>query len=94
MAFEYSSPIIVLLIYWWRTPERPGRLRRFANRYRVRWAWMALGTSFHLGIAVTMRLGIFPFGILALYPLLVHPDEWAALRDRRRIPAAWIRKQS
>ena len=37
-----------------------------------------------------MRLGIFPFAVLALYPAALHPDEWEALlvRVRRRCLAS------
>jgi hypothetical protein len=34
-----------------------------------------MGVAFHLGIAATLRLGIFPFGMLAIYPVLFHPYE-------------------
>jgi hypothetical protein len=77
MAFELGSPFMILLTYWSRTRERPGRLRRLANLLRLRWVWIVMGVSFHIGIAVTMRLGIFPWGMLALYPVLFHPDELA-----------------
>lgn len=40
-----------------------------------------------MGIALTMQLGIFPFGMLALYPVLLFPREIqrmeAWLRTRR-----------
>ena len=75
ILFEWSSPLMPILTWWHRTPERPGRLRRIANRLRLRWAWIATGVIFHIGIAVTMRLGVFPWGMLALYPVLFHPDE-------------------
>jgi hypothetical protein len=45
---------------------------------------------FHLGIALTMRLGIFPSAMLAMYPVLLLPDEverarrWVVGRVRRR----------
>jgi hypothetical protein len=32
--------------------------------------WALVGMALHLGIAATMYLGMFPFGMLALYPLL------------------------
>ena len=75
VLFEWSSPLLPLLTWWHRTPERPGRLRRIANKLRLRWVWIATGVVFHIGIAVTMRLGVFPWGMLALYPVLFHPDE-------------------
>jgi len=30
-----------------------------------------------------MQLGMFPFGMLALYPAFVHPDDYRLLRKRR-----------
>lgn len=73
--FEWLAPVLILATWYEATRDRPGRLRRWLVRARFRWIWIAVGVSFHLGIAVTMRLGIFPFGVLALYPVLFHPDE-------------------
>jgi hypothetical protein len=75
MLFELSAPVIILVTFLDRHPERGGRVGAFLRRFRVRWWWLALGISLHLGIAVSMRLGVFPFGILALYPVLLHPEE-------------------
>ena len=36
---------------------------------------MAVGVSLHVGIAVTMALGIFPFAMLAMYPAFLYPDQ-------------------
>jgi len=33
-------------------------------------AWCALGVAFHLATAVTLDLGLFPYGMLAIYPVL------------------------
>jgi hypothetical protein len=82
MAFELGAPLMLLLTYYAATAGRPGRLRRWCNRLRLRWIWIALGVSFHLGIALTMRLGIFPAAMLALYPVLLFPEEIARLRAR------------
>jgi hypothetical protein len=65
MAFELGAPVMILL-YWQRQ-------RRWVNR--LRYAWIATGILFHLGIAFTLRLGIFPFGMIAIYPVLLDPDE-------------------
>jgi hypothetical protein len=80
MLFELSAPLYLALYYYAATPDRPGRLRAGCNRFRLRWVWLALGMAFHLGIALTLRLGIFPLGMLALYPVLLRPDELARLR--------------
>ena len=75
MVFELGAPLYLLAYYFAETRERPGRLRAAFNRARVRWIWLGLGVSFELGIAATMRLGNFPFGMLALYPLLLMPED-------------------
>jgi SAM-dependent methyltransferase/uncharacterized membrane protein YphA (DoxX/SURF4 family) len=75
MLFELSSPLLPILTWWHATPDRPGRLRRIGNRLRLRWLWIATGVLFHVGIALTLRLGVFPWGMLAIYPVLFRPDE-------------------
>jgi len=75
IVFELTSPVMILLTWWHATRDRPGRLRRLSSVLRLRWVWILTGLSFHLGIAVTMRLGIFPWGMIALYPALFRPDE-------------------
>jgi len=37
-----------------------------------------------------MRLGIFPFGMLAVYPVLFQPDEFAAAAGR---VTGWLRQR-
>jgi hypothetical protein len=88
MGFELSAPLMLVLYYDAATPGRPGRLRRWCQRYRVRWIWIATGLAFHLGIAIALRLGIFPAAMLALYPVLLRPEEIAAAIERAR---AWAR---
>jgi len=77
MLFEGSAPLLILWTYFERTRSEPGRLRALANRFKLRWLWLGAGVLLHLGIALTMRLGIFPFGMLALYPCFLYPDEVA-----------------
>jgi uncharacterized membrane protein YphA (DoxX/SURF4 family) len=67
MAFELGAPLFLLA---------------YAKRWRIRWVWIALGVSFELGIAVGLRLGSFPFGMLALYPVLLAPEAYARLNAR------------
>ena len=86
MAFELLAPLYLLALYYAETADRPGRVRRWSNRLRLRWVWIALGVSFHLGIAITLRFGIFPWGMLALYPVLLRPGELrltGSARDHR-----------
>ena len=48
----------------------------WAVRHRIdRW-WILIGVVFHLGIFLTLQLGIFPWAVLALYLCLIDPDEW------------------
>ncbi len=75
MLFEWGAPLLLLLVWFETTADRPGRARRWCNRLRLRWVWIAIGVGFHLGIAVFLRLGIFPWGMLALYPVLLRADE-------------------
>jgi len=88
MLFELSAPLMLLWTWYERTPKWPGSLRRAAVLLRIRWVWMMVGIFFHLGIALTMRLGIFPFGMIALYPALLHPDEIRAGLGKLRARAA------
>lgn len=82
--WEYSIPIL-LLAYWYRhTRERSGRVRALFNAIDVRMVYVVVGVAFHLALAGTLRLGIFPAAMLALYPAFFHPDEIAALVRRWR----------
>jgi hypothetical protein len=48
-------------------------------------AWfVATGIVFHVSLAVTTNLGIFPWGCLALYPALFRPQDVHALAARAR----------
>ena len=76
ILWEYSAPVVVLLFWYRHTHDRPGRLRALANRYPPHLVWLSVGVVFHVLIAITLNLGIFPFAMLALYPCFVHPDSW------------------
>ncbi|MEO8702489.1 MAG: HTTM domain-containing protein [Kofleriaceae bacterium] len=84
ISFEISAPIYLALYYFAETRDRPGRIRRTCNRWRLRHAWLAIGILFHLGIAIGLRLGIFAWGMLAMYPALLLPSELARLTGSRR----------
>lgn len=75
MVFELTAPVYLLLYYCAATADRGGRLRRICHRFRLRWIWIGLGATFHFGIAIGMTMGIFPWGMLALYPVLLLPSE-------------------
>jgi hypothetical protein len=70
MAFELGSPGIIVLT---ALDRRPGRVGWVAAR--LRWVWIVTGVLLHLNIAVFMRLGLFPWAMIAMYPVLLHPDE-------------------
>lgn len=78
MAFEWLAPLLLLGYHYRATADRPGRLRAFANRGKLWHAWIALGVTFHLSLACLLRLGIFPFGLLALYPVFFRHEELVA----------------
>ena len=61
----------------WRIAQcGKGALARFARRYRLLELWVATGVLFHLALAVLTKLGIFPWGCLALFPALARPEQW------------------
>jgi hypothetical protein len=84
MAFEFSAPLFLVFDYYHRHHQNDGKfgLGPIVRRLHLRNLWLALGVSLHLGIAASMQLGIFPFGILALYPALIHPHELKRLFTR------------
>lgn len=41
---------------------------------RLRLAWAVFGVFMHLGIYASMELGMFSWGMLAMYPVLLHPQ--------------------
>lgn len=84
MLFELGAPLYLVGYYAAATRARGGRWRTLAAR--LRWGWIATGVAFHLGIAIGMRLGIFPWGMLALYPVLLLPAE-LQLRRKTDAPA-------
>lgn len=75
MLFELTSPLAFLWTWLEYRPSRGGRFGDFVRRRHVRWLWLGAGVSLHAGIALTMKLGLFPFGMLALYPAFLHPSE-------------------
>lgn len=83
-AWEVCAPLLLLAAYFRRTEERPGRLRALFNRVRFREVYVAFGVLFHLSLAFTMRLGIFPFAMLSFYPALFRPGEVRAFVERVR----------
>lgn len=73
--WELGAPLLLLAAFYRRTAERPGRIRRLFLRLPVRATYVAVGIVFHLTLALTLRLGIFPFAMLACFPAFFRPDE-------------------
>jgi len=69
MVFELLAPLYLVA------------LRLGAHRWR--WIWIAFGICFQLGIAIGLRLGAFPFGMLALFPTLLVASELQFLVGHR-----------
>ena len=80
LIFQYSYPIVLLWLWYRATPDRPGRLRALSNRLHLEWWWIGTGAVFHLLLAATCELGIFPWAMLALYPAWVAPDQWPGVQ--------------
>jgi hypothetical protein len=83
-TWELLSPVVLFAAHYRRTPDEPGALRRFMNRYPVRNIYVAFGVAFHLLLAATLKLGIFPYSMLAFFPAFFRPDEIERARD-------WVR---
>lgn len=84
LLFEYTSPVLLLVYYFRSTRQRPGRLRRWFNRFDLRLAWAVCGISLHLGIVALMDVGPFSYISMAYYVCLWHPRELAEFARRIR----------
>jgi hypothetical protein len=80
--FERLSIFVPWLMWRHATRERPGRVRSLVNRAHILGCWVTLGITFHLGLALGLELGIFPWGCIALYPAFFPPES---------IRGAWTR---
>lgn len=87
--WEWTFPVILLAYYFRDTRERPGRLRHFFLKWDIRLWYVCVGAVFHVLLAGSLHLGIFPAAMLALYPVFFHPKEILALW-RRRKPASGL----
>jgi hypothetical protein len=54
---------------------------------RSRWVYAAIGVIFHVAIETTLEVGPFSYASLSFYAALVHPWEWARLREKYAGPA-------
>ncbi len=73
--WEWAAPLLLLSLYYRDTRERPGRLRTVLNRLSFRTNYLLIGVVFHVGTALTLQLGIFPWAVISIYPACFHPDE-------------------
>lgn len=80
MVWQWSYPVV--LVHYFPPTGEPGRFRRFFARWQLHWLWIAIGALFHVLIGATMNLGIFPWGMMAVYPAFLHPSELDALWRR------------
>lgn len=85
VLFQDSYPIVLLIRWSKSTADRGGWLRELLVRHGwIEWVWIGIGALFHLGLALSCELGIFPWAMLALYPAWVHPDDWPRIVARLR----------
>jgi hypothetical protein len=52
---------------------------------RIDRVWIGVGVLFHIGILLTLQLGIFAPAMLALYACFIHPEDWPGIRLRRPV---------
>ena len=88
MLYQLTYPLVLPLFWWRRHPERAGRFGRWAVRWHVEWLWIGIGGIFHVALAISMNLGIFPWAMLALYPAWLHPHEWLRIFRKIAVPVA------
>jgi uncharacterized membrane protein YphA (DoxX/SURF4 family) len=89
--WEVTAPVWMLSIWYAATPDRPGRLRAWSNRWHVRSIYALLGVGMHAAIYLTMEVGPFSLLSLVFYTATVHPWEWEAAAQRL---SAWLRSPS
>lgn len=83
-CFEQAAPLLLLAFWYRHTRTRPGRLRAAFNRLDVRSLYLLAGVGMHIGIEVSMEVGVFCWATLAIYAACFHPDEWAAFGRKLR----------
>jgi hypothetical protein len=74
MTFELLSPLLIAFAILDHT-RGGGRIGELVRRYHARFAYLAVLACLHVGILVTLRLGIFSLGMLALFPVFFDPAE-------------------
>jgi hypothetical protein len=84
MVFEFASPLLFVLAWLDAGAGRGGRAGEFVRHFHVKKLWLLVGVMLHLSIAFSMRLGIFSYGMLALYPAFFRPEEIVGAVGRLR----------
>ncbi len=89
---EWPTPYWFTQLFTWATMfwEIMFPMLVYIPSTRVISLW--LGVSFHLGIAATMDLGMFPFYMMTLYLPLVPWERWAD-RPRESVKSSVLRKR-
>lgn len=82
MVYQMTYPLVLVLLWWRRHPERAGRLGRALVAWRVELLWIGVGFVFHILLGISMNLGIFPWAMLSLYPAFVTPEGWRKVLGR------------
>ena len=88
MVWEWTTPLLLLHFFYRATRERKGTFRKWMLKADFRLLWVLIGVIFHLGIAGTMSLGIFPYAMLVLYLCFFHPDEFVTAWKWTRVRIA------
>lgn len=91
------SAVLLPVFLWLRATRADGTwLHRWFQRLHVLPIWVATGVFFHLALAAVLTLGIFPWGCLALYPAMAHPDSvrQAAAQLRGGLMRRLLRQQT
>jgi hypothetical protein len=73
LIFERGAVFLPWLLWLRAHPTRGGWVGSCVRRARLLELWIVTGVVFHLLLAVLTKLGIFPWGCLALYPALAQP---------------------
>ncbi len=74
--WEVTAPLLLLALWYRRTPDRPGRIRACFNRVNFRRWFVILGVLMHLSVWLFIGLGPFSWITLSFYCCLYHPAEW------------------
>jgi len=80
--------LVPLGLYLRRNPTSGGRLRRMLAAIDWRLVFMPVGVLLHASLVVVMKLGMFPFVMVSLYPFVMEPAE--ARRVLNRVFRRWL----